>query len=432
MSCSARPITTAPTAVVANTRSWRMAVAAIAEQDDDDAVLDDGGESIGEQVGTPRVDGERDERVDRTEREEQRADESRPDAASSAGSARESRAATRTASAPKASADAISRPRTWRLLVASRTISADERRARLRRSACEDMRAGWYQEKRVSSGCAAQEVVAVRLPLNPEALIVIHGAKSRRGARSSASPRAGRSLRSIDSSRGSRGATDFIRSRPSELKTYDWRLARTADPGGAPGYRPRRNRRVQPSQPRAESPAAGPGRAPFTRCCSTTSRAAPAKLVVYDVNFAEADTRSRRSTSADHVVVRRRIRPGVRRRGEERRQRHPAWPMRRIEGDALGALPSVPASGFRWTRRSSSSGRWSSRRSRRSRTRRPASDTTCSCSIRTARFVTRVPFVRTGEHGAAVARPRGGAARGRHPARRRSHRERRPPRRRSA
>ena len=74
VSWSANPITTAPTAVVAKIRSCRITRHRDGEQADDDGVLDDRRKAVGQPIGPPRIDGQRDGGVDDAEREQQRLD----------------------------------------------------------------------------------------------------------------------------------------------------------------------------------------------------------------------------------------------------------------------------------------------------------------------------------------------------------------------
>ena len=92
------------------------------------------------------------------------------------------------------------------------------------------------------------------------------------------------------SARQSAGGVDPLQS--VEFRTYDWRLTRTAEPKTArAGYRARRDRRVslRNLQPNA-------GRWPWPRAVHSMLidylQRAPAKVIAYDVDFAEADTRT--------------------------------------------------------------------------------------------------------------------------------------------
>ena len=76
-----------------------------------------------------------------------------------------------------------------------------------------------------------------------------------------------------------------------ELTTYDWRMRLAADPaGGQQGHRPHQDRRRQ--HPRLQAPTFGRvALAARWRCRSgsTSSTAAPAKVVAVDVLFTEQD-----------------------------------------------------------------------------------------------------------------------------------------------
>ena len=109
----------------------------------------------------------------------------------------------------------------------------------------------------------------------------------------------------------------------AELKTYDWRLTHTARPDTA-----RKDIalvEIDEYSLRNLQPYAG--RWPWPRVVHAMLldylARAPAKLVVYDVNFAEPDTRTRLRLRRRHVVGRR-LRPGAGRGGQGGRQRHPA------------------------------------------------------------------------------------------------------------
>ena len=185
--------------------------------------------------------------------------------------------------------------------------------------------------------------------------------------------------------RRSRGAAGFTRCRPLELKTYDWRLTRTARPETA-----RQDialveideyslRNLQPNA----------GRWPWPRVVHAMLldylARAPAKVIAYDVNFAEADTRTRLRLRRRHAVGRG-VGPGAGRR----RSRPPATsscsptrPTTATSGE------SRRAAGHR-LRRSIAPGaveraRRAFRPSPRWRGAARGSATTCSCSIPTAR-----------------------------------------------
>ena len=114
-------------------------------------------------------------------------------------------------------------------------------------------------------------------------------------------------------------------------------------------------------------------------------------------------------------VVRRRIRPGARRLGQGRRQRASLLADATFEGDSRPDAAPLPDLGFRLDSPApSSAGSIFPPFAGARRRRGAASATTSSSSIRTARCATRVPFVRIGPRVAPVARPRRGAARGRH------------------
>ena len=72
VSCSAKPITTALTAVVARIFSCRISVADDGEQHDDDRVLQDVREAIGHVIGAPRIEQPDDDEVDEAEGERER------------------------------------------------------------------------------------------------------------------------------------------------------------------------------------------------------------------------------------------------------------------------------------------------------------------------------------------------------------------------
>ena len=84
-----------------------------------------------------------------------------------------------------------------------------------------------------------------------------------------------------------------------ELKTYDARMRAVATGDGAHARRSRWcSSTTIPSASSSRRWDAGRGRACCTACSSTTWRVDPAKLVVYDVQFSEADKATPRDSSA--------------------------------------------------------------------------------------------------------------------------------------
>jgi adenylate cyclase len=140
------------------------------------------------------------------------------------------------------------------------------------------------------------------------------------------------------------GGDGFHPLQTAELKTYDWRLARTADPRSA-----RQDIaliEINEYSLRNLEPLAG--RWPWPRAFHAflldyLARGAP-KLVVYDVNFAEADRQAAFNigntswTGADSDLA---LANAVTRAGNVILLVDATF-----EGEALGAAPSVPASGF--------------------------------------------------------------------------------------
>ena len=92
------------------------------------------------------------------------------------------------------------------------------------------------------------------------------------------------------STRVGSGGTDPLQT--VELKTYDWRLSHTAQPGDrAHRHRARRDRRRLAAEPAAERrPLAVAARRALEPDRLSRARAG-AKLIAYDVDFAEPDTR---------------------------------------------------------------------------------------------------------------------------------------------
>ena len=121
-------------------------------------------------------------------------------------------------------------------------------------------------------------------------------------------------------------------------------VAHRASGDGAAGHRARRDRRSVAAESASRSPAAGPGRASCTRALIDYLARAPAKLIVYDIDFAEADSASA-STFGDCDVVGRRIRRGARRFGAEAPATSSCWPTRTFDGSG-GARSALPDAGL--------------------------------------------------------------------------------------
>ena len=131
----------------------------------------------------------------------------------------------------------------------------------------------------------------------------------------------------------------------AELKTYDWRLTQTARPDTA-----RKDIalvEIDEYSLRNLQPYAG--RWPWPRVVHAMLidylARAPAKLIAYDVNFAEAGHAAAASISAATTMSGRRLGQGAGRFGQSGRQRHPAR-RRHLRRRGRAKRPALPPTGF--------------------------------------------------------------------------------------